>query len=78
MDYIEKFFLPSKIRKKILRMGGEELSFRIDGQKIEEGYALVASVLFILNSYCVSTSVFLTYHSSFESQNNLHTDWGKP
>ena len=78
MDYIEKFFLPSKIRKKILRMGGEELSFRIYGQKIEEGYALVASVLFILNSYCVSTSVFLTYHSSFESQNNLHTDWGKP
>ena len=78
MDYIEKFFLLSKIRKKILRMGGEELSFRIDGQKIEEGYALVASVLFILNSYCVSTSVLLTYHSSFESQNNLHTDWGKP
>ena len=57
MAYIEKFFLPSKIRKKILRMGGEELSLRIDGQKIEEGYALVASVLFILNSYCVSTTV---------------------
>jgi len=57
MDYIEKFFLLSKIRKKILRMGGEELSFRIDGQKIEEGYALVASVLFILNSYCASTTV---------------------
>ena len=38
-------------------MGGEELSLRIDGQKIKEGYALVASVLFILNSYCVSTTV---------------------
>ena len=57
MDYIEKFFLPPKIRNKILRMGGEELSFRVDGQKIEKAYALVASVLFILNSYCASTTV---------------------
>lgn len=57
VDYNEKFFLPSKIRKKILRMGREELSFRVDGQKMEKGYALVASVLFILNSYCVSTTV---------------------
>ena len=57
VDYNEKFFLPSKIRKKILRMGGEELSFRVDGHKMEKGYALVASVLFILNSYCVSTTV---------------------
>ena len=38
-------------------MGGEELSFRVDGQKIEKAYALVASVLFILNSYCVSTTI---------------------
>ena len=57
VDYIEKFFLPSKIRNKILRMGGEELSFRVDGQKIEKAYAPVASVFSILNSYCVSTTV---------------------